>query len=56
MHEWGQLGNLPTYSWKGAYLLGSIDSVVPAFDLANMATSFAAVGGGNLTGNGWTWP
>ena len=48
----GQLGNLPTYSWKAAYQLGSLDAVTPAFDLADMATSFAATRGGNLTGNG----
>ena len=46
--------SLPTYSWKSAYQLGSIDSVVPASDLASMiATTYAAVPGGNLTGNGF---
>ncbi len=50
----GQLPSLPTYSWKGAYQLGSIDSVTPLFDLANMARTFAPVPGGNLTGNGFS--
>jgi hypothetical protein len=43
----------PTYSWKGAYTDGPVDSIVPQFDLALMSTSFAAVPGGNLTGNGF---
>lgn len=43
-----------TYSWKGAYKIGSIDSVEPPFDLANLATSFAAASGNNLTGNGFS--
>jgi hypothetical protein len=42
------------YSWKGAYKTGSIDSVAPSFDLATIATSFAAVAKGNLTGNGFS--
>jgi hypothetical protein len=46
----GQIPNLPTYSGKAAYQVGSVHSVVPAFDLANIATTFAAVPGGNLTG------
>ena len=51
----GQLGTLPTYSWKGAYQLGSIDSVLPNADLALiLAKTFAAVPGGNLTGNGFS--
>ena len=50
----GQMANMPTYSWKGAYQLGSTVSVVPGFDLSNMAISFAAVRGGNLTGNGFS--
>jgi hypothetical protein len=50
----GQIGNLPTYSWKGAYTLGSVDSVIPTFDLANIANSFSATVGGNLTGNGFS--
>lgn len=45
--------SLPTYSWKGAYQLGSVESLLPAFDLANVAQS-AAVRGGNLTGNGFS--
>lgn len=50
----GQMASMPTYSWKGAYELGSTRSVVPAFDLAFMATTFAAAGNGNLTGNGFS--
>lgn len=50
----GQLGSLPTFSWKGAYLLGSIESEIPLFDLANIAPTFASVPGGNLTGNGFS--
>jgi hypothetical protein len=48
----GSVGSLPTYSWKGAYQVGSVDSRVPFFDLALKATSNAAMGWGNLTGNG----
>ena len=49
-----RVDELPTYSWKGAYRLGCIDSVLPAFDLAFMAASFAAVPKGNLAGNGFS--
>ena len=47
-----ELPNFPTYSWKGAYQVGSIDSIIPAFDQGNVAPTFAAVAFGNLTGNG----
>ncbi len=50
----GQVGPLPTYSWKGAYTDGPVDSILPPFDLALMATSFAGVPHGNLTGNGFS--
>ena len=50
----GQLGNLPTYSWKGAYQLGSTDAVVPDFDPAEIAETYAAVPEGNLAGNGFS--
>ncbi len=50
----GSMGPLPTYSWKGAYQVGSVDAEVPEFDPALMATSYAAVPGGNLTGNGFS--
>ena len=46
----GQITNVPYYSWKGAYQLGSVNSLVapsPAF-----ATSNTAVAAGNATGNG----
>ena len=46
----GQIPNFPTLSWKGAYQLGSVDSVVPP--PVTLATTFAGVSGGNLTGNG----
>jgi hypothetical protein len=49
----GHLANLPRFSWKGAYQIGSIDSVTADFDLAGMATTFASVASGNLTGNGF---
>jgi hypothetical protein len=50
----GQVGSLPDYSWKGAYEDGLVESVVPAIQLAGtLARSFAAVPGGNLTGNGF---
>ena len=49
----GQIGPFPTYSWKGAYQVGSVVSIIPPFDLAGIATTFAAVNGGNLTGNGF---
>src|SRR5580700_7648273 len=42
--------HIPTLSWKGAYHLGSDDSVVP--QPVVIAPSFAAVLAGNLTGNG----
>lgn len=42
------LGSLPTYSWKGAYEQGSINSI-SASD-PNYATTFTATPGGNLTG------
>jgi hypothetical protein len=48
----GQLGSLPTYSFKAAYRLGSTESVVPASNLANVATSWTSFQGGNLTGKG----
>jgi hypothetical protein len=50
----GQVGSLPTFSWKGAYQYGSVELVNPFFDLANMATTFAPVPQGNLTGNGFS--
>ena len=50
----GQIGSLPTYSWKGAYQIGSVNSILPIFDLAYIATSYAAVPNGNLTGNGFS--
>jgi hypothetical protein len=50
----GQIANMPTYSWKGAYQLGSADSVVPGLDIAVMAATYAATRGGNLTGNGFS--
>ncbi len=49
----GQYGSLPTYSWKGAYQLGSAESVEPAFDLADIAPNPGSVAKGNLTGNGF---
>lgn len=49
-----QMSALPTFSWKAAYQLGSTEEVVSGFDLANIATTFAAVPGGNLTGNGFS--
>jgi len=48
----GMMGNLPTYSWKGAYQIGSVESLLPFFDPAFISQSYAAVPGGNLTGNG----
>jgi hypothetical protein len=52
----GQIANMPTYSWKGAYLDGDLDWVIAALDLASIisTTSFAAVPGGNLAGNGFS--
>jgi len=46
----GQLASLPTYSWNGAYRDGDVASVVG--QLSNLLPSFAAVAGGNYTGNG----
>lgn len=46
--------SLPTYSWKGAYQIGSIESLLPFFDLAFIAQTYAAVPEGNLTGNGFS--
>jgi hypothetical protein len=43
-----------TFSWKGAYRPGSVDSLVPPFDLAVIAPTFVAAAGGNLTGNGFS--
>lgn len=43
-----------TYSFRNAYQLGSVEEIVPGFDLAahiNTAT-YAAVAGGSLVGNG----
>jgi len=50
----GQLATMPTYSWKGAYELGSIESwSIPWPDLA---TTLANIAGGNFTGNGTAAP
>ena len=50
----GMMAGLPTYSWKGAYQRGSVESILAA-DLASLiASSYAAVPGGNLTGNGFS--
>jgi hypothetical protein len=49
----GQMASLPTYSWKGAYRLGSTEAEIPEFDLADSATTYAAFPGGNLTNNGF---
>jgi hypothetical protein len=50
----GQIASLPTFSWKGAYRLGSTDAEEPPFDMADtIATSHTAVKGGNFTGNGF---
>jgi hypothetical protein len=46
----GQIASFPTLSWKGAYQLGSEDSVVPS--PLTIMPSFAAVFAGNLTSNG----
>lgn len=46
----GQLPSFPTLSWKGAYQIGSVESVVPL--LLTVLPSYAAVPNGNLTGNG----
>lgn len=45
----GQIGTLPTYSWKGIYSLGSIDSL--SLPIAPFAETFAAFAGGNQTAN-----
>ncbi len=50
----GQWGSMPTYSWKGAYRVGSTESVAPEWDPADIATTYAAAPGGNLTGNGFS--
>jgi hypothetical protein len=49
-----QIAGLPTYSWKGAYQVGSVESVLPVFDLGFLAQTYAAVPKGNLTGNGFS--
>jgi hypothetical protein len=49
-----QIAGLPTYSWKGAYQVGSVESVLPVFDLGFLAQTHAAVPKGNLTGNGFS--
>jgi hypothetical protein len=46
----GQTGNLPRYSWKNAYQLGSVEAVLSIFPA--IAPNYGAVQGGNLTGNG----
>jgi hypothetical protein len=46
-----------TYSWKAAYATTGdpvLNQLPPYFDLATIATSFAASRGGNLTGNGFS--
>ncbi len=51
----GQMAGWPTYSWKGAYEVGSVHRVFPRVDLAGvLAQSYAAAVGGNLTGNGFS--
>src|SRR5262249_33578236 len=50
----GQVGTLPTYSWKGAYQRGSTICYIPAFDHALMGRSYAATPKGNLTENGFS--
>jgi hypothetical protein len=49
-NQTGQLASLPTYSWKGSYELGSVDSFITP-DLT-LESSFAAVFGGSLTHGG----
>ncbi|MGA8440662.1 MAG: hypothetical protein WB714_20725 [Candidatus Sulfotelmatobacter sp.] len=44
----GQLGTLPTYSWKGAYIDGPVQSV--ADPLTNVATTIGSFFGGSPTG------
>jgi hypothetical protein len=46
----GQLGSFPILSWKGAYELGSVHSVLPPQIVP--ATTFAAVPGGNFAVKG----
>jgi hypothetical protein len=46
----GMLASLPILSWKGAYQLGSAESVVPP--AVTILPSFLAFPGGNFTGNG----
>jgi regulation of enolase protein 1 (concanavalin A-like superfamily) len=48
----GQLASLPIFSWKGAYQVGSVDSIVPTLDLSTIAATYAALVNGNPTGNG----
>jgi DNA-binding beta-propeller fold protein YncE len=50
----GQIASWPTYSWKGAYQAGSVNSMLPVFDAALIAQSYAAAPKGNLTGNGFS--
>jgi hypothetical protein len=52
----GQIANVPTYSWKGAYLDGDLLSIIPMLDLASIIStkSFAAAPGGNLASNGFS--
>jgi len=46
----GITGGVPLFTWKGAYRYGSVDSMfVPA---PTLAPTFAAIVGGNFTGNG----
>lgn len=45
----GQIANFPTYSWKGAYQVGSVLSVVAPF--ANAAFTYATFKDGNISGN-----
>src|SRR5262249_36580516 len=42
-------GDVPIYSWKGAYQKGSLDSI---FSSPSAALSYLAFAGGNPTGNG----
>jgi len=45
----GMATNLPELTWKGAYQIGSVDSVVAP--TITLMTSLASIVGGNLTGN-----
>jgi hypothetical protein len=47
-NQTGQISNLPEFSWKGAYQLGSVGAV--SSPLTNLASSFAGVPNGNLAG------